>query len=589
MAALGHHPGNPAPHPRPLCNDAILRTCPASPENARLAHAARHGFDIGYNGKPLRVWTDNHESFYGQHADIADRLLDEHIKKGWMIDVTPLYRARSLMRCITSPQAIIPKSTPGKFRLLFDGSHGVGTNVNDNCDVSAMPIPLCTSAAAVRAQISSCATANPGATVLMYTTDLADAYKTLPVRPEHWHTLAVPWRSRILWNTVAPFGLRSSAAHLYEATRPAVTRLTSAGIPVELFVDDAFTCAIPSAMEGPLGHRAQLRLAFRDAGFTIQDLKEVPPSTTRKFIGWVFDTNANTQTLPAAKLHALRDAIQSAASARRMRRSKLESLMGHLHHASEGSRHLSAFTAELQHLLSTAHRGQWITLSAAARLDLALWDAFADHFSGTIPITPPAATASVYTDACTSWGWGWHCPDLRLYGSGQWPADLAADIASGALHINALELIAAIIAIVSIHHLAPEATLQLYCDNTAAVACIERGRGKAGPMARITRSLAFLLETTGSHTPPPHALHIKGTLNEAADALSRGGTPEALRGHTPYTCPPSWIAWLARCEAPWHALLRSPTTAPLGLPSQLSPSEPAPHWCPPRGKSPPSF
>ena len=353
-------------------------------------------------------------------------------------------------------------------------------------------------------------------------------------------------------------------------------------------MDDAFTCSSPTGMHGPSGNRAQLRAAFRDAGFTIQDLKEVPPSTSRKFIGWVFDTVANTQTLPTGKLHALRDSIRSAASARRMRRPKLESLMGHLHHASNGSRHLSAFTAELQHLLSTAHRSQWITLTPAARLDLQLWDAFADQFTGTIPITAPAATANVYTDACTSWGWGWHCPELRLYGSGQWPADLLSDIASGSLHINALELIAAIVAITSVRHAAPATIARLHCDNTAAVACIERGRGKAGPMARITRSLAYLLETTGSHTSPPNALHIKGLLNDTADALSRGATPAALRTHDPVPCPPSWISWLAKCEAPWRTLLRSPTTAPHEPHLLPLPHEPAPLWCPTRGKPPPS-
>ena len=583
LAALGTAVITPVAHPLPLRNGPLLATLPSSPANSHLRDSARSGFDIGFRGPALRVWVDNHSSCYGPLAPAADALIAEHLAKRWMIDVTPLYEARSLMRCIAAPQAVIPKSTPGKYRLLFDGSHGVATNVNDNCDLSRMPFPMCTTTAEVREMIATCSARNPGTLIYLYTTDLKDAYKSLPVHPSQWHTLAVPWNGRILWNTVAPFGMRSSASHLYAATAPAIARLTAAGVPVGLFVDDAFTCAPLSDMEGPSGNRARMRAAFTDGGFTLQELKETAPSTARKYIGWHFDTVANTQTLPAPKLRALRAAIRAAASSRRMRRSKLEGLLGHLHHAVEGSRHLGAFTAELQHLLSTSRSGQWITISPEARLDLNLWGAFSEHFNGTVLITLPAATVSVYTDACTSYGWGWYCPELQLFGADAWPPDIAAAIAAGTLHINALELIAATVAITTVRHRAPGTALTLHCDNSTAVGSVAKGRGKAGALARITRTLAFLLEVTGAHTPPPRAAHIQGSLNTLADTLSRGTTPGTLSHYTQCSCPQAWISWLAKCEAPWRTLLPSSTTAPLGAPFSGSPPNTASPWCPPLG------
>ena len=576
-AALGISGNAPHPHPHPLRNERMLAQCDASPTSVALATSAMYGFDIGYRGPALRLWCDNHSSFYGELASEADKLIEEHIRNGWAIDATPLYNASPLMRIISHPQAIIPKSRPGAYRQLFDGSAGAYTNVNDYCDLRNLPPPKCATPRDVRDLISACAKAHPDEPVLLYTADLTNAYKSLPVLPSQWHLLAFPHKGRVYWQTVDPFGLRASSSHLHSATAPVITILQQRGVNALLYVDDSFTAATAHGMLGPTGNRALLREGFQHAGFDIQELKDTPPSTCVTYIGWRFDTVANTQTLPPAKLNALRDSITSAAQSRRMRRSKLEALLGHLHHAANGARHLSSFTSELQHLLSSSRGNHWVIMTPEARLDLHLWSTFIERFNGTTLITPPPATASIFTDACTTWGWGWYCPALRLYGQGMWPQSMRAGIDDGSIHINELELIAVIVAIVTCTAESPPGTVfDLHCDNTTAISCIGKGRGKAGALARLTRTFAYIRETTYASLapPPPRALHVKGRDNTVADGLSRGQAPLETTGYKAVECCPTWIAWLASSEAPWETLLPWSATRPSGAAS--SPSAPPP-------------
>ena len=142
-----------------------------------------------------------------------------------------------------------------------------------------------------------------------------------------------------------------------------------------------------------------------------------------------------------------------------------------------------------------------------------------------------------------------------MYGCGEWPARVRALD----LHINALELLAAIIAIVGIRGAAaPGSHVHLFVDNTSAIASIKKRRGKHGVLARLTRSLCYLLETertSPTDTLPPTATHVQGVANTVADALSRGGTHTRLLGFTRTTCTDSWISYMAASEMPWHSLL----------------------------------
>ena len=337
------------------------------------------------------------------------------------------------------------------------------------------------------------------------------------------------------------------------AAEPVLQRVGAVrGVRPELFVDDSFVSEPASRMAAT---RRCVDDSFAAGALPINVVKSTDPATRKTYIGWVWDTATNRQSLPPGKLAELRVAMAIVRDARRLSRAALERLLGALQFAAEGARHLSAFLSELQYLKDSTGSAPFIKLSPAARHDIELWHAFLERFQGSAIIVLPTPTATLFTDACTSWGWGWYAPELGVFGCGAWSERVRALD----LHINALELLAAIIAIVGVRGAAaPGSHVHLFVDNTSAIASIKKRRGKHGVLARLTRSLCFLLETertSPSDTLPPTATHVQGVANTVADSLSRGGTHACLQGFTQITCTDSWIDYMAASEMPWHSLL----------------------------------
>ena len=223
------------------------------------------------------------------------------------------------------------------------------------------------------------------------------------------------------------------------------------------------------------------------------------------------------------------------------------SVLGAMNHAQQGIRHARAFMSGCFEALSTARAAHhWVRLSPLARLDLQWWRDMLLAYNGVTFFHPPPASYTIFSDACPA-GYGFYCPELRIYGHGTWPSELAGT------HINPLELEAALAGLVAVlARLPPGAAVHVHsrADNTVAVAAIAHGRARAGPSARLARALQFLLATS----PALHAFsssHIQGVLNVIADALSRGTVPPDVDGWTCVHTPADWLVSTITSERPW--------------------------------------
>ena len=564
-------------HFAPLRNTSILPFSPPGVARERLASAAVYGFPTGYTGPRLATWCDNHPSAYdaGLHEHLRDELR-RNVALRYQIDVTDLYISDPSLPAIVSKLAIVPKSTPGKYRPIFDGSHRVAACINDYIEPSDfLPHPLCATAAHVRAAIAAARARAPAEPVHLIVADVRDAYRQLPIRPADWWQLTQVFDGRVYWHTCDPFGVRPAAAHLYAATLPVLGAIEAAcGTRPLLYVDDSFA-ASPASLAPAV--QLAFQQAFAAAGLELSPKVNTAPATMRKYIGFEWDTVANTQTLPAASMRRIRTMLDAHAGGSRILRSRLSSLLGVLTHAASGARHLGAFLSELNADLARG-AGRWVHLSAAGRNDLRLWHTFFEHFSGRTLIELPPVSAVVYTDACTSWGWGWYAPTLGLYGRGRWPPELAH------WHINALEKLCAIVALYhahAAHGSAPGSHVLIRSDNTTTVSDIEAGRGRSGDLARLSRTLAFLLESLTSSlsfAPTQSSLHVKGVDNPVADALSRGLTPPEVANCLEVHTPPAWLLSTALSEPLWSPPPRG-TTTPAS--ATISPASSPPSPCPP--------
>lgn len=497
-----------------------------------------------------RAYRDNHSSAY-EFADEVDALVAERVRHGWLADVTDLYRADPLLPILVAPIGVVEKSTPGTYRLLLDGSFGVGDCVNDFINPALLGPPLLASFDAIVASILALRRDDPSAVILLYTTDYDNAYMHLPIRPADYWQLGQLWRGRVYWNLSAPMGLRPAGHLLYRFTAPINDRIFElTGFRPETFVDDSLGAALAADMPALA---AAMDAVPESVGFPISSRKRLPPSTSRTFCGWVFDTVNMTVSLPLDKLRRLRAQVDSHALRHRILASDLASLVGALQAACRGVRSSRPYLDELSAASATA-TGRWVTLSAAARADLLYWHDLLRDFNGTRMITAPPPVATVYSDACTSVGWGWVCHELRIFGCGSWADEPA--IAPPLTHINALELVVGVAAADTVAGRLPVgSSVALRLDNTVAVATVERERGARGHLSNAARALAYLTDTRPFSVLPSH---IQGTSNVDADALSRGLMPATVASYTRVFFPSGWLTLIASSPRPSLVLRTRP-------------------------------
>ena len=527
---------NTLPHPLPLANTSLLAALPPCLSTAALSLASRHGFDVGFRGGSHSVWLDNHPSAYSPdlHPHLASDI-QHNLHKGWLLDVTELYAADSSLPGLVSPLSIIPKAQPGKYRQIFDGSATLGACVNDGVEPALhFPHPHCATVRSVCDAIAEARTrCAPGEHVHLVVADVAHAYRNLPVSPSQWWTLLQSFGGRTYAHTVSPFGLRSSSHHLHAATLPVLQHIAAAtGVTPLLYVDDSIGAT-------PASHSRTLQqatiAAFAAGGLPLSDKVDTTPSTSARYIGFIFDTVSNTFYLPPAKLASLRATLAGVHKATRMPTPALASLLGVLQHASQCTRNLGSFLAALRADLTRA-TGSWTHLSPQARSDLSMWHDYIYAFSGMTLISPPPPSIFIFSDASTSVGWGWHCPTLNLYGHGVWPPCLSH------LDINALESVAGLIALLSVQpHCPPASSCCLFLDNTTAVSLVQKHRGKRSDLARIARTLCYyqeLLTATLSPPPPPGLLDCRHQQHRGGPAEPRQSAPRGgrrLEGAVPPT------------------------------------------------------
>jgi len=511
-----------------------------------------------------RAWRDNHDSAY-QHAAVVDDLVADRLRRGLLVDVTRLYEADPLLPVFVSPMGVVPKSTPGRFRLILDGSCGLADAVNDFCDPRPLGDVCLATFDAVVADILDQREHTPaGVPLLLFSTDLSDAYLSVPVRVDDWFQLAQVWRQRVYWNTACPFGLRASGFWLHCFTAAFDSRIAAiAGRRPHTYVDDSLGIAPAGPPMAAL--QEAMETVAPSVGFSLSTKGGIaPPSTARSFCGWVFDTVAMTVSLPQHKLAALRALVAAHATRHRILATDLRSVLGKLSAASRGIRCSRPYLSELFHA-SSSTSGRWVTLCAAARDDLLYWADLLTSFNGTRILRAPAPAATIFSDASTAWGYGFYCPELGVYACGQWSTE--PDVAPPTQHINVLEAGVGVAAAAIIGALLPRGSaISLWLDNTVAVGTVKRERGARGPLSNVARALAFLTDTLTITISPSH---IQGVRNRVADALSRGVLPPEVVGFRRLSLPPHFLTSIIMSRVPSRALvtlLGSPT-APGAPPS----------------------
>ena len=204
-----------------------------------IVNGIREGFRVGYDYRragQIRSAQGNMSSTQ-EHPEIIRDYLAKECSEGRVLG--PFDPAR-FPQVHTSKFGVIPKSTPGKWRLIVDMSHPEG---NDGIEPLG-PLEY------VSVEDAARAVEILGRGALMAKVDVQPAYRNVPVHPEDRWLLGMMWEGALFIDTTLPFGLRS-APKIFTAIADAVEWIAKRyGVRFVIhYLDDFLIIAAPNSPE----------------------------------------------------------------------------------------------------------------------------------------------------------------------------------------------------------------------------------------------------------------------------------------------------------------------------------------------------
>jgi len=387
--------------------------------------------------------------------------------------------------------------------------------------------------------------------------DLQDAYLHVPILPSHKKFLRFTFKGQTFQFRVLPFGLSSAPRSFTKLTRVIVIHCRALGLRLILYLDDGLLLARP--LRVACQQRDLLVGLFLELGWLVNwEKSDLAPSQDFTYVGLDWSSRTMSVSLPVDKLQDIRHkagdllAAQHPPPCRRV-----QQFLGKVNFAAIAIPRARLHMRALQADLARVYRGKAdlfkkCPLSQQARDDLLWWS---DPPANGMPLSPPLPTTTLTTDACRS-GWGAQWAGASL--SGTWSEEETK------LHINALELKAAINAV---RTWAPDLRGQvvaLQADNKTAVAyLLKEGGTRSRILCHLTRVMFRILDRWDITLRPAY---LKGIANVEADCLSRGLEvrdwclrPEVARQIFSRTGHPSWDLFASResSQAPFYYSIES--------------------------------
>ena len=480
-----------------------------------VVEGIRNGFRIGFDYScRVQSATGNMQSVRNHPQLIADYLAEE-CAMGRILgpferdDLAPV-------QVHISRFGLIPKKTPGEWRLIIDLSSSDGASVNDGVYSRLCSLQYVTVEEALQEIIKL------GRGTWMAKVDIRKAYRNVPVHPHDRWLLGMQWGERIYVDGCLPFGLRS-APKIFTAIADAVEwAVREAGVQhVMHYLDDFLLLGSPGSDQECKTAMGYLLAKFAELGLPVAPSKLEGPATCLSFLGIEIDSEKMEVRLPQEKLANLKELVASWLGRRSCSRQELQSLVGSLNYASFIVKPGKTFMRRLFELLSLARRSQHrLRINTACRSDLFWWHSFLAPLNRAsfFRVFPSRRSQfEVFTDASGSFGCGaiWVPCWFQVEWTGTHTAhhkQLEAD------SITFKEVLPIVWALAVWGPIWRGGLILVHCDNQGAVAAVNAGYSKSPRIMHVLRCLFFIRARFDLEV---FVVHVPGAVNTMADAISR--------------------------------------------------------------------
>ena len=505
-----------------------------SEKKQTLIEGFTHGFVIPstIGSDPPKRGYINHKTVY-QDPEITRQKLDKELS---LNRIAGPFRYPPLHNMIFSPIGLVPKKTPGEFRLIHDLSFPQHNSVNSHIDPihSAVQYEVLDNCVQIIQSL--------GSGCLVAKADFKDAFRLVPVSPASYRLLGFIWDGSYFYDRCLPMGCAISC-QTFESLSQALQWILVNKLAVNHvshILDDFITFGPPDSTECQLSLHKFLSLAER-LNLPIKHSKTVFPTTSVVLHGILVDTVKLHISLPSDKVIAARVQVDSMIRCKRVSLRSLQSLIGVLNFACRVIVPGRAFLRRLINLTKgVSNPSHSIRLNKEARKDLNAWKVFLDSFNGKRLCLPNAWTSSrtikLYSDAS---GFGY----AAIYGS-NWIQGLFPECWS-TMNIAIKELLPIVLAVRLWSSKLSNSRILFMTDNMSVVHIINTQTSKDDALMSLVRDLVVVTMTCNIDF---RAKHVPGVDNKLADYLSRFQTDKAFAvapwlKASPQSVPKDWLPW----------------------------------------------
>lgn len=485
-----------------------------------LYEGFKQGFKIQYQGPRQQRFCKNLLSVQ-QHENIVAEKLQKEVSHGRIagpFNFLPF----SNLQC--SPIGIVPKKEINEFRLIHHLSYPDGASINDFIPDELCSVSYTTVDDAIK-QIKKL-----GKSCLLAKTDIASAFRILPVHPDDHELLGIQFNGDFYYDKCLPMGCSISCS-IFETFSTALQWIacTKFGVPTMLHILDDFLFLGPPDSSICKLALHQFMSMCDVLGVPIKGEKTEGPSTTLIFLGIELDTVNMEARLPEEKIVKIQNALHSAKRRKKMTLRELQSLIGLLNFACCVVVPGRAFLRRLIALTRGVSKPHFrIRMNSQARLDLNAWCEFIDNFNGKSMFINDdwqnSHKLNLYTDAAGKFGYGAVFGTKWFYGTWE-DLSLQQDY-----NITFKELFPIVIAVETWGQALANQSILFHSDNIAVVEIINKISSKDTSVMCLVRRLVLACLR---HNILFQAEHIPGKINTLPDLLSRLQVQKFL-GLAPY-------------------------------------------------------
>jgi hypothetical protein len=346
--------------------------------------------------------------------------------------------------------------------------------------------------------------------------DLKDAFWSIPIHKSFQKLMRFRWEGSLYEFTTLAFGLGPAPWAFTKVMKVPVSLMRRLGIRLMIYLDDILIAA--KSFAEACQARDTMIFLLENLGLTVNWEKSILcPSHQMEYLGMEIDTQTMSILLPEKKIDKLTSLCQSVGEKSSLTLRELSQLIGKLYATAPALTPAPLQLRSLQQdLISGLKRNlsysDQISLSGDASKEIKWWLINLKIRKGR-PLLLQNPEMIIYSDAAKTQGWGAAMEGGPSTG-GSWSLQ-----EKQSFHINALELMAAELAIKTFVKLHPVKSIHIRIDNTCALTyLLKMGGTKSKTLTEISKRIwDFLLSQEITLT----ASWISSELNWRADEESR--------------------------------------------------------------------